>query len=86
MDQLMFNANQNVQAYIYNFILDFFSVSAETLEYFYALKINRKEVNDQGIVWKMKEQHGNKYKVTNISKTMKFTYTLRNRRYVYIRK
>ena len=34
MDQLMFNANQNVQAYIYNFVLDFFNVSDETLEYF----------------------------------------------------
>ena len=87
MDCLMKAANDKTKSHIYNFVLDFFNLSNETLEYFYNIKTKReKSENINEIVWKMKMFHGTKYQVTTLAKTMKFTYTIRKRRYMYLRK
>ena len=71
-------ANDKTKSYIYNFFLDFFNLSSETLEYFCNIKIKREKTeNINGIVWKLKMFHGTKYQVTTLAKTMKFTYTIR---------
>ena len=44
MDCLMKAANDKTKSYIYNFVLDFFNLSSETLEYFYNIK-NEKRKN-----------------------------------------
>ena len=81
MDCLMKAANDKTKCYIYNFVLDFFNLSSETLEYFYNIKIKRdKTENINEIAWKLKMFHGTKYRVTTLAKTMKFTYTIRKRR------
>ena len=80
-------ANDKTKCYIYNFVLDFFNLSSETLEYFYNIKIKKdKTENINEIVWKLKMFHRTKYQVTTLAKTMKFTYTIRKRRYMYLRK
>ena len=67
--------------------LIFFNLSSETLEYFYNIKMKREKTeNINEIVWKLKMFHGTKYQVTILAKTMKFTYTIRKRRYMYLRK
>ena len=87
MDCLMKAANDNTKSYIYNFVLGFFNPSSETLEYFYNIKMKREKTeNINQIVWKLKMFHGTKYQVTILAKTMKFTYTIRKRRYMYLRK
>ena len=87
MDCLMKAADDRGKSYIYNFVLDFFSLSSETLECFYNIKIKREKTeNINEIVWKMKEQHGTKYNTTTLAKTMKFSYSIRKRRYFYLRK
>ena len=83
MDCLMKAANNKARSYIYNFVLDFFNLSSETLERFYNIKTKREKTeNINEIVWKLKAQHGTKYKATTLAKTMKFTYTIRKRRYM----
>ena len=87
MDCLMKAANDKTKSYIYNFVLDFFNLSSETLEYFYNIKMKREKTgNIHEIVWKLKMFHGTKYQVTILAKTMKFTYTIGKRRYMYLRK
>ena len=87
MDCLMKAANDKIKSYIYNFVLHFFNLSSQTLEYFYNIKMKREKTeNINEIVWKLKMFHGSKYQVTILAKTMKFTYTIRKRRYMYLRK
>ena len=87
MDCLMKAANDRTKSYVYKFVLDFFNLSNETLECFYNAKTTREKTeNINEIVWKMKMFHGTKYQVTTLAKTMKFTYTIRKRRYMYLRK
>ena len=80
-------ANDKTKSYIYNFVLDFFNLSSETLEYFYNIKMKKEKTeNINEIVWKLKMFHWTKYQVTILAKTMKFTYTIRKRRCMYLRK
>ena len=62
MDCLMKAANDKARTYIYNFVLDFFNLSSETLERFYKIKLKREKTeNINEIVWKLKMFHGTKY-------------------------
>ena len=42
MDCLMKAANDKAKSYIYNFVIDFFNLSSETLEHFYNIKKREK--------------------------------------------
>ena len=87
MECLMKAADDKGKKYIYNFVLDFFSISEITLDFFYNIKIKRKKrENINEIIWKMAEQYGKKYIATTLAKTVKFTYSIRKRRYIYFRK
>ena len=88
MDTLMQAGNEETRMYIYNFVKDVFSLSKESLKFFYRInKTNEtEEVDLIDFTWKLTMYHGDKYKVDTLSKTMKFTYTIRKRRFTYLRK
>ena len=88
MDALMQAANEQTRKYIYNFMSDFFSLSNESLIFFYNVKKTNEtdEVDITDFTWKLRMYHGVKYQVESLAKTMKFTYTIRKRRFVYLRK
>ena len=86
MDALMKAGNDKTKNFIYNFMTDFFSLSNESLKFFYNTKKESNETDITDIMWKLKMYHGTKYQVTSLAKTMKFTYTIRKRRFTYIRK
>ena len=86
MDALMKAGNDKTKNFIYNFVTDFFSLSNESLKFFYNTKKKSNETDITDIIWKLKMHHGRKYKVTSLAKTMKFTYTIRKRTFMYIRK
>ena len=86
MDALMKAGNDKTKNFIYNFVTDFFSLSNESLKFFYNTKKESNETDITDIIWKLKMYHGTKYQVTTLAKTMKFTYTIRKRRFMYIRK
>ena len=86
MDALMKAGNNKTKNFIYNFVTDFFSLSNESLKFFYNTKKESNETDITDIIWKLKMYHGTKYQVTTLAKTMKFTYTIRKRRFMYIRK
>ena len=88
MDTLMQAGNEETRMYIYNFVKDFFSLSKESLKFFYGInKTNEtEEVDLIDFTWKLTMYHGDKYKVDTLSKTMKFTYTIRKKRFTYLRK
>ena len=85
----MKGASQKSREYIYTFVRDFFSISNESLNFFYNIDkiIIKDEVDLTDFAWKLRLYHGTKYSmVEHLSKTMKFTYTIRKRRFVYHRK
>ena len=86
MDTLMKAGNDKTKNFIYNFVIDFFSLSNENLQFFYNTKKESNETDITDIIWKMKMYRGTKYQVTSLAKTMKFTYTIRKRRFMYLRK
>ena len=86
MDCLMKASNDKTKSFIYNFVINFFSLSSESLQFFY--NINKKtsaEMDITDIIWKMKMYHGAKHQVTSLIKTLKFKYTIRKRRFMYLR-
>ena len=88
MDSLMKGADNHARQYLYNFVSDFFCISKETLKFFFNID-NNAEFNENNIIdfkWKLRMFHGNQYKLEGLSKTLKYTYTIRKRRFVYIRK
>ena len=89
LDALMKGASQKSREYIYNFVRDFFSLSNESLKFFYSF--NKTTITDEtdltDFTWKLRLYHGTKYSIVeHLSKTMKFTYTIRKRRFVYYHK
>ena len=88
MDALMKAAHEYTKQYIYNFLSNFFCISKESLKFFYNINSNI-EVNESNFIdfkWKLRMYHGNQCKLEGLSKTIKFTYTIRKRRFVYLRK
>ena len=89
LDALMKGGDEKTRKYIYTFIRDFSSISNESLKFFY--NINKTTVTDEvnltDFTWKLRLYHGTKYsEIEHLAKTMKFTYTIRKRRFVYLRK
>ena len=89
LDALMKGGDEKTRKYIYTLIRDFFAISNESLKIFY--KINKTSITDEvdltDFTWKLRLYHGTKYsEVEHLSKTMKFAYTIRKRRFVYLRK
>ena len=89
LDGLMKGGSEQTRKYIYTYVRDFFSMSNESLKFFY--DINKTTITDEvdltDFTWKLSLYHGTKYsKVEHLAKTMKFMYTIRKRRFVYLRK
>ena len=88
-DALMQGSKEKTKKYIYTFVRDFFSISNESLNFFYNINKNTTidKVDLTDFTWKLRLYHGTKYsEVEHLAKTMKFTYTIRKRRFVYLRK
>ena len=86
LDALMKAASNETREYIYTFVRDFFAISNQSLQFFYntnkTIEIDENNLDD--FTWKLRLYHGNKYSmVEHLAKTMRFTYTIRNRRFVY---
>ena len=86
LDALMKAASNETREYIYTFVRDFFAISSQSLKFFYntnkKLEINEEDLSD--FTWKLRLYHGTKYSmVEHLSKTMRFTYTIRKIRFVY---
>ena len=60
MDALMQAANEQTRKYIYNFMSDFFSLSNESLIFFYNVKKTNEtdEVDITDFTWKLRMYHG----------------------------
>ena len=86
LDSLMKAASQKSRVYIFNFVRNFFATSNITLEFFYGFN-EKREINIDDLnefTWRLRMYHGTKYSmVESLSKTMSFTYTIRNRRCIY---
>ena len=87
LDTLMAGASCEARLYIFNFVRDFFATSSITLKFFYDFE-GKKEINVEDlrdITWNLRLYHGTKKGkiVEHLSKTMSFTYTIANRRYIY---
>ena len=86
LDALMKAASNETREYIYTFVRDFFPISSQSLQFFYntnkKIEISVEDLND--FAWKLRLYHSTKYSmVEHMSKTMRFTYTIRKRRFVY---
>ena len=86
LHSLMTAASEEARFYIFNFVRDFFATSSTTLKFFYKFE-GKKEINIEdltNITWNLRLYHGTKKGriVEHLAKTMSFTYTIANRRYI----
>ena len=88
MDTLMQAGTEQTKKIIYNFVRDFFCLSNVSLKFFYNVKKTNEndEMDIVDIAWKLRMYQGIKHQVEPLSKTIKLTYTIRKRRFVYLRK
>ena len=87
IDVLMNGAVKKTKEYIYNFIMDFFSITDESMLFFYKIKneIKNDNVDLSELLWRL-NLHDKIYYKSEATQAKNLSYKLRNKRHVYFLK